>query len=48
MDVLGIERASLSGCSMGGMIALRTALDYPDRVKNLVLVDAADPEREVT
>ncbi|MQF48731.1 alpha/beta fold hydrolase [SAR202 cluster bacterium AC-647-N09_OGT_505m] len=48
MDVLGIERASLAGCSMGGMIALRTALDYPDRVENLVLVDAAGLGRELT
>ncbi|MDA0987895.1 MAG: alpha/beta fold hydrolase [Chloroflexi bacterium] len=48
MDALGIERASLAGCSMGGMIALRTALDFPDRVEKLVLVDAAGLGREVT
>ena len=47
MDVLGIERASLAGCSMGGMVALRTALDYPDRVGKLVLVDAAGLVREL-
>ena len=47
MDALGIERASLAGCSMGGMVALRTALDYPDRVEKLVLVDAAGLGREL-
>ena len=47
MEILGIERASLAGCSMGGMVALRTALDYPDRVEKLVLVDAAGLGREM-
>jgi pimeloyl-ACP methyl ester carboxylesterase len=41
MDRLGIERASLAGHSMGGLIAARMAADWPDRVERLVLVDAA-------
>ena len=35
--------AALVGNSLGGMIALRTALAYPDRVTRLVLVDAGLP-----
>ena len=41
MDALGIERAVLVGNSAGGTIAAYTALRYPERVKGLVLVDAA-------
>ncbi len=37
MDALGIERAILIGNSMGGRIALETALRFPDRVDRLVL-----------
>ncbi|UWQ75820.1 alpha/beta fold hydrolase [Leisingera sp. M658] len=37
LDKLGVERFSLLGHSMGGMIALQTALDHPDRVEQLVL-----------
>jgi pimeloyl-ACP methyl ester carboxylesterase len=37
MDQLGIERAVLCGHSMGGEVALRFALQYPDRVLGLIL-----------
>ncbi len=37
MDVLGIERAHISGVSMGGMIAQEIALSYPERVLTLQL-----------
>ncbi len=40
MDRLGIERASIIGHSMGGLVAAGLAADYPDRVDRLVLVDA--------
>ena len=40
MDILGLERASLVGLSMGGGIALGFTLSHPDRVDRLVLVDA--------
>ena len=41
MDELGIEQAVLVGNSAGGAIATHTALRHPERVKALVLVDAA-------
>jgi len=37
MDYLGIDRAHILGMSMGGMIAQELAINYPDRVKKLVL-----------
>jgi pimeloyl-ACP methyl ester carboxylesterase len=40
MDSLGIERAALVGSSYGGAVAATCALDYPERVERLVLVDA--------
>ena len=44
MDGLEMERPVVVGMSMGGFMALRLALEYPDRVAGLVLVDAiADP-----
>ncbi len=41
MDELGIEQAVLIGNSAGGNLAVRTALAHPERVKALVLIDAA-------
>jgi pimeloyl-ACP methyl ester carboxylesterase len=41
MDGLGIQRASLIGHSMGGLIAAGLAADHPERVERLILVDAA-------
>lgn len=40
LNALGIEQAVLVGNSAGGSIALLTALEFPDRVTALVLVDA--------
>ncbi len=37
LDALGIDHAHVFGGSMGGMIALQMALDYPERVDKLVL-----------
>lgn len=37
LDTLGIEKASLSGESLGGWVAARFAIEFPDRVDKLVL-----------
>ena len=37
MDTLGLERAHLSGESLGGWVAAWTAAHYPDRVERLIL-----------
>jgi pimeloyl-ACP methyl ester carboxylesterase len=41
LDQLELERASLVGHSMGGLIAAELAADAPERVDRLVLVDPA-------
>ena len=41
LDSLGISSAVLVGHSMGGAIAAEVALTHPDRVRGLVLIDAA-------
>jgi pimeloyl-ACP methyl ester carboxylesterase len=38
MDSLGIERATLVGCSFGSNVALDVALARPERVERLVLI----------
>jgi len=40
-----IDKANLVGHSMGGQIAMITSMQYPDRVKNLVLISPAGFER---
>lgn len=39
MDALKVDRAHLVGLSMGGAIAMRLALEHPQRVRSQVLVD---------
>ncbi|HEV3048932.1 MAG TPA: alpha/beta hydrolase [Longimicrobium sp.] len=41
MQALGIERATIVGHSMGSFIAQTVAIEYPQRVKKLVLVGSA-------
>ena len=41
LDNLGVERFSLLGFSMGGMIAQQAALDFPQRLEKLVLYGSA-------
>lgn len=41
MDAVGLGRAALVGCSMGGATAVDFALRYPDRTTALVLVATA-------
>jgi pimeloyl-ACP methyl ester carboxylesterase len=50
LDHLGLEQADVMGYSLGGLVALRTAIQHPDRVRRLVLVsvgfrrDGSHPE----
>lgn len=41
LDSLGVQRFSLLGFSMGGMIAQQAALDFPQRIDKLVLYGSA-------
>jgi len=38
LDALDVQRADVAGFSLGGTIAMRAAIDRPDRVRGLVLV----------
>lgn len=38
LDMLGIEKIHIEGQSMGGWVAMRLALDYPQRVRRLILI----------
>jgi len=48
LDHLGLESAVLVGHSMGGFVALQTALAFPERVRALVLLDGGWPRVEST
>jgi pimeloyl-ACP methyl ester carboxylesterase len=41
LDALGVDSVILVGNSYGGVLAVQTALDQPERVEALILVDAA-------
>lgn len=46
MDVLELKKVHLAGYSFGGLIALKTALKAPERVSQLVIIEAPDPRDE--
>src|SRR5918998_6737634 len=46
LDHLGLQSAVLAGHSMGGFVALKTALTFPGRVRALVLLDGGWPRVE--
>jgi esterase len=41
LDYLAIEHTAILGHSMGGKIAMQTALDYPGRIDKLIVADIA-------
>jgi lipase len=48
LDYLGLQSAVLAGHSMGGFVALKSALMFPDRVRALILLDGGWPRVEST
>jgi pimeloyl-ACP methyl ester carboxylesterase len=44
---LGLKKVVLGGCSMGGALAMRIAIDYPWLVDRLILVDSAGLDLDV-
>lgn len=40
LDAMGIEKVPVVGHSMGGMVALKTAIRYPDRIERVAAVGA--------
>lgn len=46
MDTLGVERADIIGHSQGGAVLAEFALDYPQRLRRLVIVAGAIPTQE--
>jgi pimeloyl-ACP methyl ester carboxylesterase len=44
LDRLGVRQAVVGGAGLGGTIAMRAAVAYPDRVRALVLVSVEDIE----
>lgn len=41
LDALDIEQCDLLGHSLGGMVAMRAVLTYPERFRSLILMDTA-------
>ena len=48
LDHIVLESAAIAGHSMGGFVALETALSYPERVRAIALLDAGWPRVEVS
>jgi 3-oxoadipate enol-lactonase len=46
LDAEGIDKTILVGHSMGGIVAMQTALDHPDRIAGLVLIGTTSECRE--
>jgi len=47
LDALGIGKAHIAGCSMGGMIVQTMAIEHPERVASLCSIMSTTGERKV-
>ena len=43
MGALGVEQAALAGWSLGGIVAMKFALRYPQMVSHLILIGSGSP-----
>lgn len=48
MDALKLKSVFLAGYSFGGLVALKMAIRYPERVKKLAVIEAPDPNDDET
>jgi pimeloyl-ACP methyl ester carboxylesterase len=48
LDAMKLQRVTLVGNSLGGAIAWKTAVDFPERVARLVLIDSAGYPSQAT
>lgn len=47
MEQLGIQKAHIIGTSYGGEVAMRLAIDYPESVKSLAVIDSVSELDEI-
>ncbi|RME18561.1 MAG: alpha/beta hydrolase [Bdellovibrio sp.] len=40
IEKMGLKKVTIGGCSMGGMIAFQFAVDYPQLLENLIIVNS--------
>ncbi len=48
MEVLNLQKVHLGGYSFGGLIALKMAIRFPERIKKLAVIEAPDPNDDKT
>ncbi len=48
LDALQLDRVNIAGYSFGALIALKTAIRFPERCNKLVLIEAPDPGDDKT
>lgn len=48
MEVLNLKKVHLGGYSFGGLIALKMAIRFPERINKLAIIEAPDPNDDKT